>query len=574
METDRIARASLPALSAGAGRSPEPTFAPDDVPCADDTSPELLYRPVVPPAPAHPDESTIRPPSQATPAELRLADGISRISGSHRARELSLHHERRDADELRLGFARGFAYGAFIFATFFVVDAFLIDAEGLDVPIIFPLGMRLLGAIILGASARLLLARPIDTRPVVFTIASTLAATALIGGLIAAQTGGLDSDISDGMAFYFLGAAAFGPSPWPRMLAILLPTYLVYFVTLALAAPASPLDAIPRAFISDLAINGGLIAFASAGSDLLWKSRRLIAEVRRLGRYRLDSLLERDALSETWRAHDTTSGHSVALELYRTRPLADPGRAPNQRTTGEHDGRPSLSRERQVRFQDAAKAIAALESPQTMRIFDFGSTDDGIAFIARDFIGGERLDTLVRRLGPLPAIRAIRLVRQLAQALTEAHRQGVSHRDLRPANVFVASAEDGVDAVRLIGWGLADLIRSQEARDAVILHQGPELYRAPETFSGVSGVRADVFGLGALLYWCLTGRAPVELRAGEVPWRAHARTSLSRPSALRGELLPAGLDQLVLSCLEPDALHRPADAAEVLRMLDAIPVPD
>ncbi len=515
----------------------------------------------------------MRPPSQSATAEPRFADRGFRISGSHRARELSLHHERRDADELRLGFARAFAYGAFIFATFFAVDAFLIDADGLDVSLLFPFGMRLLGAVILAVSAHVLQTRAMDIHALVPTIAATLAATALIGGLVAAQAGGLDSDISDGMAFYFLGAAAFGPSPWLRMLAILVPTYLAYFVTLAIAAPESPLDSMPRAFLTDLAISAGLIAFASAGSDLLWKSRRLIAEVRRLGRYRLDSLLERDALSETWRAHDTTSGHSVALELYRNRPLADPGRAPNLRTTGEHDGPPSLSRERQVRFQDAAKAIAALESPQTMRIFDFGSTDDGIAFIARDFIGGERLDTLVRRLGPLPAIRAIRLVRQLAQALTEAHRQGVSHRDLRPSNVFIA-ADDRGDTVRLIGWGLADLIRSQEARDAVILHQGPELYRAPETFSGVSGVRADVFGLGAILYWCLTGRAPVELRAGEVPWRAHARTSHTRPSALRGELLPAGLDQLVLSCLEPDALHRPADAAEVLRMLDAIPVPD
>jgi len=520
--------------------------------------------------PARPDDSSTPPPPQSRAAAARSAN---RVSGSHRARELTLHHERREADELRLGFASAFAYGAFIYSLFFAVDVFLVDFVGQDVSLLPVLGLRLVGSLVLGVSARVLLRRPFEMKSLVLMSSATLATSSLIGGLIAARTGGLESDLSDGLAFYFLGAAAFGPSPWPRMLAILVPIYLAYFVTLALASPASHIDAIPRSFVADLAINAGLVAFASLASDLLWKSRRLIAEVRRLGRYRLDSLLERDALVETWRAHDTTTGQSVALELYRIRPLADPGSPTSPRITGEHDGRASLSRERQARFQDAAKAVAALESPQTMRVFDFGSTDDGIAFIARDFIGGERLDTLVRRAGPLPAIRAVRLVRQLASALTEAHRQGVSHRDLRPSNVFVAAAEDGTDAVRLIGWGLPDLIRSQEARDALILNLGPELFRAPETFSGVSGVRADVFGLGALLHWCLTGRAPAELRAGEVPWRAHARTSLTRPSTLRGELLPAGLDQLVLSCLEPDPLLRPTDAAEVLRMLEAIPVP-
>jgi serine/threonine-protein kinase len=355
------------------------------------------------------------------------------------------------------------------------------------------------------------------------------------------------------------------------MLALTVPTFVVYFATLLVSSPM-PADGPPRSLFADMLIALGLLGFAAVGGELLWRSRRHIAEVRRLGRYRLDTLLERDAMSETWRAHDTTSGVDVALELYRARPLGDPAHAQALRATGELEDHRLLDDERRERFVEAANAVAALRSPVVMRVFDCGANDDGIAFIARDFIAGERLDSLVRRAGPLEAHRAISLARMLATALTEAHRKGVAHRDLRPWNVFVAPDHEGRDIVRLIGWGLPDLVRSPEARDALLIGRGPGLFHAPEWPVG-SGVRGDVYGLGALLFWGLTGHPPVELRAGEAPWRAHARSVVQRPSTLRGELLPAGLDALVLSCLERDPLARPADASKVLELLDALPVP-
>lgn len=503
------------------------------------------------------------------------------VSASHRASELGPRSHLREAEELAQGFARAFGYGGFIYLLFFVLDALL--HEG-GLPLWFVFVLRVAGGVVLFVSSWELTRKPHTLGMTTAIGSATMALTAVLGGIAASSSGGLTSALSDGMAFYFLGAAAFGPSPWRRMIALTLPSWALYFLTLLLLCPI-PADGLPRPFVADILISLGLIGFAAIGGELLWRSRRHIAEVRRLGRYRLDALLERDALSETWRAHDTKNGNDVALELYRARPLGERAssdffdREPvtgesegRLRLSGEYDSAPVLSEEQRGRFVEAARAVASLPSPHVMRIFDCGANDDGIAFIAREFIPGERLDSLIRRAGPLETHRALRLLRQLALALADAHRRGVAHRDLRPWNVFVAGDLDGQDTIRVIGWGLPDLVRTPEARDALHISRGPGLFLAPESPTG-SGVRADVYGFGAILFWCLTGQAPVEARAGEATWRAHARSAIERPSALRGELLPAGLDALVLACLERDPLQRPEDASRVLERLDQLPVP-
>lgn len=481
--------------------------------------------------------------------------------------EFSFRAHDREAEELALGLARGFLVGAYFYVAFFLIDV-LVRETGASVWL--AVLCRLAGGLTILLASRVLTRRRLPLRAVVTIATATLAISAILGAVVCGLYEGLDSTATAGLAFYSLGAATFGPSPWPRMMALTLPCWFSFFATLFLVSPI-PETGVPRAVFADMLVTFGLLLFAAAGGELLWRSRRHIAEVRRLGRYRLDTLLERDAMSETWRAHDTTVGVDVALELYRARPLSDPASArPLSESELEHHR--LLDDERRERFVEAANAVAALRSPVVMRVYDCGANDDGIAFIARDFIAGERLDSLVRRAGPLETHRAISLARQLAAALTEAHRKGVAHRDLRPWNVFVAPDHDGRDTVRLIGWGLPDLVRSPEARDALLIGRGPGLFHAPEWPVG-SGVRADVYGLGALLFWGLTGHPPVELRAGEAPWRAHARSVVQRPSTLRGELLPAGLDALVLSCLERDPLARPADASKVLELLEALPVP-
>lgn len=520
-----------------------------------------MENPVLDPPPHGAPDNTARTAANQAVSTSRA------VSGSQRLSELTHRVQHREADELAQGLARAFAVGGFIYILFFFVDALVRET---DTPLWVPLILRIVGGAAMLFAGRELARRRLSLGATVALASATIALTAKIAALIAGLLGGLDSALTAGLAFYFLGAATFGPSPWPRMLWLTLPSWVTYFVTLLITSPI-PEDGLPRALFADMLVTLGLLLFAAAGGEILYRSRRHIAEVRRLGRYRLDTLLERDALSETWRAHDTKSGADVALELYRARPLGDPSLQVN-RVTGEHGGTRILDDALRERFVAAANAVAALGSPYAMRVFDCGANDDGIAFIARDFIAGERLDSLVRRAGPLEAHRAISIARQLATALSEAHKKGIAHRDLRPWNVFVAPDHEGRDAVRLIGWGLPDLVRSHEARDALLIGRGPGLFHAPEWPLG-SGVRCDVYGLGALLYWSLTGQPPVELKAGEAPWRAHARSVVQRPSTLRGELLPAGLDALVIACLERDPLGRPADATRVLELLLALPVP-
>ena len=203
------------------------------------------------------------------------------------------------------------------------------------------------------------------------------------------------------------------------------------------------------------------------------------------------------------------------------------------------------------RFEREARATAALTSPHTVQLYDFGVTEDGRLYYVMELLAGLDLDTLVKLHGPLPAERVVHLLRQVCAALQDAHGNGLVHRDIKPANVMVSRAGTTFDFVKVLDFGLVRLDSARVAgKDAINLStedswSGTPGYMAPEVVLGDADTdhRVDLYALGCVAYWLLTRKMVFEgenvmqvmLQHAQVPpTRPSVRVDGCDPSAARG----------------------------------------
>ena len=213
---------------------------------------------------------------------------------------------------------------------------------------------------------------------------------------------------------------------------------------------------------------------------------------------------------------------------------------------------------------------AQLSHWNTIEIFDYGRTDDGTFFYVMEYLPGLSLQDLLDRYGPLPAERVVHLLRQVCQALREAHQVGLIHRDIKPANVFAAKRGGLYDVVKLLDFGL---VKPVGENPSVSLSQeggisGTPLYMSPEQARGQSDLdgRSDIYSLGAVAYTLLTGRPPFEGTNPIDVVIAHARDEVVWPS--QHELsVPADLERVVLRCLAKRREDRFQDAQSLEQAL-------
>ncbi|MQA31679.1 MAG: protein kinase [Luteitalea sp.] len=291
---------------------------------------------------------------------------------------------------------------------------------------------------------------------------------------------------------------------------------------------------------------------------LYYRIGRRLREAQDLGSYQLVELLGHGGMGEVWRAQHRLLARNAAVKLVRPEILG---------VATETEVKLTLRR-----FEREARATAALSSPHTIHVFDFGLTDDGTFYYVMELLTGRGLESLVREFGPLPADRVSFLLRQVCHSLAYAHARGLVHRDIKPANIYVCRMGLDYDFVKVLDFGLVKLNRRNAARQTLLTmdHRttGTPAYMAPEIVLGDTEVdrRADVYALGCVAYYLLTGQLVFEADTPMKMLLHHVQTKPVPPSQ-RSELpIPRELDDLVLACLEKDPAKRPQDAEELLRL--------
>jgi serine/threonine-protein kinase len=221
-----------------------------------------------------------------------------------------------------------------------------------------------------------------------------------------------------------------------------------------------------------------------------------------------------------------------------------------------------------ARFEREAQITAALESPHTVSLYDFGVSVDNTLYYVMAHLDGTDLQTLVDDQGPLPAARVMHILRPTCASHGEAHRRGLIHRDIKPANIMLCQRAFEHDFVKVLDFGLAKYQTQEELGHADTI-VGTPAYIAPEVALGnvEPDGRADLYALGCVAFWLLTGRPVFEAKSAMEMMIAHVEHA---PPTLGGHVdrpLPNGLAALVESCLAKDPDDRAADAAELGQML-------
>jgi len=280
-----------------------------------------------------------------------------------------------------------------------------------------------------------------------------------------------------------------------------------------------------------------------------------------LGSYKLVELLGRGGMGEVWRGEHKLLARPAAIKLVHP----DAVRA-------RHRG--SLIAER---LRREAKATSELRSPHTVELYDFGVTDDGRYYFVMELLDGMDMDSLVERFGPVEPVRACHFLRQACLSLAEAHEVGLTHRDIKPANLFVCRVGLEVDFVKVLDFGLvkreggfAELEGGSVRLTMDGFSGGTPAFMAPEMILAEKvDHRADIYCLGCVGYWLLTGRLVFPRRSVPQMIMDHVNTPPAPPSRLSEYSVPAALDSLLLSCLEKRPEDRPQSALEVMRRLNA-----
>jgi tRNA A-37 threonylcarbamoyl transferase component Bud32 len=289
-----------------------------------------------------------------------------------------------------------------------------------------------------------------------------------------------------------------------------------------------------------------------------------VSKAREMGSYKLVELLGQGGMGEVWRAEHRLLARPAAIKLIQPEVL------------GCRDSRETAIVKR--RFEREAQATAMLSSPHTIHLYDFGQTEDGAFYYVMELLHGIDLQTLVEKYGPLPAERAAHFVLQICSSLEEAHHNGLIHRDIKPANIYTSRYGVEYDFVKVLDFGI---VKSQAESDGQTQltnandASGTPGFMAPEMALGKDiDHRADLYAVGCVAYWLLTGRLVFEEETFLATLLAHAQRTPVPPSRRSEIEIPPSFDKLIMSCLEKEPERRPSNAREIIKTLSQSAVAD
>ncbi|TMQ73173.1 MAG: serine/threonine protein kinase [Candidatus Eisenbacteria bacterium] len=293
------------------------------------------------------------------------------------------------------------------------------------------------------------------------------------------------------------------------------------------------------------------VGIASVASRTVYGAGRQMAAARRVGSYELLEPLARGGMGEVWKARHLFLARPAAVKLILPEQLQ--GRAEDQERVIQ-------------RFTREAQVTAELCSPHTVDLFDFGVSADGALYYAMELLEGINAEHFVYQFGPIEPRRAAHWLQQACHSLGEAHARNLIHRDIKPSNLYVCRYGRDRDFVKILDFGLTKSLEPQT--DPNLTHAGIRMgtpgYMAPEQIFGKEpGPRTDLYALGCVAYWLVSGVRPFEgVSVGEL-LSQHTLDPPPPPSRKAAHPLPDRLERLILSCLAKEPRDRPASADQV-----------
>lgn len=354
--------------------------------------------------------------------------------------------------------------------------------------------------------------------------------------------------------------ALFIPNNWRRALAVLGPLGLAPLAVMLYQRASCPgfqsclQDEDYYGYTTEQAIILLLaVVTATVGVKTINTLRNAAFEARQLGQYRLKHRIGSGGMGEVYLAEHQMMKRPCAVKVIR----------------------PEKAGESQIlaRFEREVRLTAKLSHWNSIDIYDYGNTPDGTFYYVMEYLPGHNVGELVETGGPLPPARVVYLMNQVCQALTEAHSIGLVHRDIKPANIFCAYRGGEFDVAKLLDFGLAK--PTIESQDAALTQEGAITgsphFMPPEQATGEreADARSDIYSLGAVLYYLLTGEPPFNYPQSLKVILAHVSQDVTPPRELNPDV-PIALEEIILRCLEKDPDDRFQDVKSLRRaLLDA-----
>jgi eukaryotic-like serine/threonine-protein kinase len=289
-------------------------------------------------------------------------------------------------------------------------------------------------------------------------------------------------------------------------------------------------------------------------SHIITRLGREVRRAREMGSYVLGDLIGRGGMGEVWEARHRFLARPAAIKLIQPDVLSAVTKVQADVLV--------------QRFRREARAAANLRSPHTIQLYDFGIASDGTFYYVMELLNGMDLQTLIEEHGPLSPARTIHILRQACESLAEAHDRGLVHRDIKPANIQVCCLGQYYDYVKVLDFGLV----KNEGADPLIdprltapnVVAGTPAYLSPESALGEPvDRRTDIYALGCVAYWMLTGRYVFQEQGAVQMLARHIHTPPDPPSLYSLFRIPPELDEIVLACLAKAPEDRPASAREL-----------
>jgi serine/threonine-protein kinase len=457
--------------------------------------------------------------------------------------------------------ARAMWIGLWVWPSYILLDVFMCFVAYPDAPfrlfVFYRIVVELAFVVVYRASTRGTV--PLDR--LFLLLNATFVAAAVGIALMAVHLGGVRSPYMHGISIVALVRTALVPTDWRRGLntyagiALAFPVVMAIVALVSTSAASEWLNAPSLIFFAShyvFVLTSSLLGLITG--HLVWSAQEQLYRARRVGRYRLQAPIGRGGMGEVWLAWDQSLHRNIALKILRVSTASNPAAV--------------------RRFEIEAQSAGRLRGPHVAHVFDFGASDDGLYYIAMEYLDGMNLASLIEKFGPLPPARAIHLAIQACLALEEAHEAGIIHRDLKPHNLFVAHMPDQPDFLKLLDFGIARLRAAGSADERLTkvgLVVGTPAYVASELWhGGEADERSDIYAFGITLHVMLTGVTPFEGWSMSQLQAAHITRQLPPLRLQHTDDLSKRLEALILRCIAWSADDRVQTARELREALAAL----